>query len=365
MPHGRRVAWKNKRGCVEVDCEVSSAATTTDCAVPRSADNRRLAIKLSKDLVPISSDHKLLVGFHFGAEARPGEHPAIASIGLDPVNGQGLFECWWYKGDVDYMTAGDARIAHCDDYAVTVLQWPDSTPEEFRKSTYDAYHELMRAVQKTGHHHLAKIWNYFAGINDGKDDQEKYRQFSIGRADVFEELGIMDEVTPTGTAIGNIRDGDLSIIALTSKHDLLPAENPRQVSAFKYPRQYGPRSPKFSRGGSVFAGNHSLFLLSGTAAIIGHESAHPYDVDPQTTETLENLNRLCKSISSLSSEGPELILDKDCVLRVYLRNPDDRDFVARQLTNLLGSDESNLVFLHADICRCELVVEIDGVRVLS
>ena len=333
--------------------------------MPRSADSRRLAIRLSRDLAPISSDHKLLVGFQFGADTYQDEHPAIVNTGLDPVNGQGLFECWWYKGEVHYTTVGNVRIAHCEDYAVTVLQRRDSTPEEFRKITYDAYQELIRVVQGTGHRHLAKIWNYFAGINDGEDDREKYRQFSIGRADVFEELEIIDKVIPTGTAIGNIRDADLSIIALTSKHELQPAENPRQVSAFKYPRKYGPRSPKFSRGGCVSADNHSLFLLSGTAAIIGHESAHPYDVDPQTSETLENLNRLCRSISSLSSERPELVLDKDCVLRVYLRKPGDRDFVARQLTNLLGSNESNLVFLHADICRRELMVEIDGVRVLS
>jgi chorismate lyase/3-hydroxybenzoate synthase len=170
---------------------------------------------------------------------------------------------------------------------------------------------------------------------------------------------------PTGTAIGNIGDNGLSMSALTSKHDLHTTDNPRQMSAYRYPRQYGPRSPKFSRGGYVSTDNDSLFVISGTAAIIGHESVHPYDVRLQTSETLENLDHLCRAMSGLRAEGPHLVLDKDSVLRVYLRDLNDMDFVARQLTKLLGNIESSVVFLHADICRRELMVEIDGIRVLS
>lgn len=344
---------------------MSSAASRTDRAEPRAASERRLTVTLSDDIAPLSGNHKLLVAFHFGASPPWTRHAAIVSPGLEPIDGGDMYECWWYDGDVDVTTRGDMRIAQCEDYAVAILQRPDSAPEHFRETTYDAYHELLRAVQEMEHRHLVKVWNYFAGINDGDDDREKYRQFSIGRANVFGELGILDDTVPTGTAIGSIRDSGLSIIALISKHGLHAAENPRQVSAFKYPRQYGPRSPKFSRGGCVSIGNHSLFLLSGTAAIIGHESVHPYDVALQTGETLQNLDQVCKAISALSSDGRQLVLDKECVLRVYLRDSGDRDFVAGQLQKLLGSIESNVVFLHGNICRRELMVEIDGVRVLS
>jgi chorismate lyase/3-hydroxybenzoate synthase len=345
--------------------EVNSAATMADPPVLRSASERRLAIKLSKDVSPISCDHNLLVGFHFGAGPEPSGHSATVGTGLDPISREDTYECWWYRGDVDYTSCGNARIAHCEDYAVTVLQWPDSAPEVFRVNTYNAYHELMRAVGETEHQHLVKIWNYFGGINEGQGDREKYRQFSIGRAGVFEELGILDATIPTGTAIGNVKSAGMSIIALTSKHDLLSAENPRQVSAFRYPRQYGPKSPKFSRGGCVLAGSDNLFVISGTAAIIGHESVHPYDVGLQTAETLENLDHLCKAISDLRGAGPRLALDNKCVLRVYLRDADDLNLVAGQLQELLGSIASNVVFLNANICRRELMVEIDGASVLS
>jgi chorismate lyase/3-hydroxybenzoate synthase len=315
--------------------------------------------------VPISPDQELLVGFHFGPDPAPSRHPGVVSIGLDPIEGGDHFECWWYQGDVDHKMVGNARISQCADYAIVMIQVADSAPQDFRVRAHDAYQELLDVALRSGHPHLAKIWNYFPGINDGEDDREKYRQFSIGRAEAFESFGIVDASVPTGTAVGCTRDSGLTIVALTSRYSLLSAENPRQVSAFKYPRQYGPRSPKFSRGGCVPTESHDLLVLSGTAAIIGHESVYPYDVSLQTAETLRNLGHLCEAITELSSEGPQFVLDENCVLRVYLRDPDDKDCVARQLTELLGSIESNTIFLHADICRRELMVEIDGIRVSS
>jgi len=343
---------------------VSSAVSRADNAAPRAEGAGRLTITLSDEVAPASGNHNLLVGFHFGRAALPTEYAAIVNPGLEPIDRDDLYECWWYDGDVGSATSGDIRITHCEDYAVAILQQPDPAQQDFQRATYDAYQVLLDAVKQTGHQHLVKIWNYFSDINDGEGDREKYRQFSIGRARAFEERGIFDDTVPTGTAIGSNCDSDLSIVALLSKHGLYAAENPRQVSAFKYPRQYGPKSPRFSRGGSVSAGDHSLFLLSGTAAIVGHESAHPYDVVLQTRETLQNLDQLCKAVTASSKDGRELFLDSDCVLRVYLRNPDDRDFVAGKLQEKLGGTGANVVFLHADICRRELVVEIDGVRIV-
>lgn len=341
---------------------MSNAVTTADHVTDLSARERPLDVTLTRDVDPPTPAHNLLVGFHFG-KSDDIEHPAIVNAGLVPIGGEDLYECWWYKGDVELKTIGNVRIAECEDVAVTVLQQPDAAAERFRKSTYDAYHELLAGVQTTEHCHLVRIWNYFGDINEGEEDREKYRQFSMGRASAFEEHGVFDEAVPTGTAIGTIGASELSIIALSSKHDFRPVENPRQVSAFRYPRQYGPKSPKFSRGGCVSVAEHSLFLISGTAAIVGHESAHPHDTVLQISETLRNLDELCAAMSGLH-DGPRLVLDNECVLRVYLRDSNDLEFVARKLNGMFGSVRSNVVFLHANICRRELMVEIDGVRII-
>jgi hypothetical protein len=57
-----------------------------------------------------------------------------------------------------------------------------------------------------------------------------------------------------------------------------------------------------------------------------------------------------------------LSLDDEIILRVYLRDRRDLDVVAARLQEVLGSASRNVVFLNADICRRELIVEIDGAK---
>lgn len=335
-----------------------AVAVTTATATQRS----RLQISLSDEIDSPEDGRKLLVCFSFGDAAVGTEIAGVVNTGLEPLGGKSVYECWWYDGDVEHSQVGNARVAECDDYAVTVLQRPHRPREEFRSDTYEVYHELIAALATTRHRNIVKIWNFFDDINDGEGDDEKYRQFSIGRAQVFEELDVGREAMPAGTAIGTTSESAFTVVALTSRHEIRFAENPRQVSAFHYPRQYGPSSPKFSRGGCVGTPAGVLCLLSGTASIVGHESQHPFDIAPQTGETIENLNRLCDVLSGISGAGAGMALDDDCALRVYLREPKDAGIVAEKLAAVLGDDNRNVVFLNANICRQELMIEIDGAR---
>jgi chorismate lyase/3-hydroxybenzoate synthase len=346
------------RGTVQ---PVGDAITTLEEEGRQRLAGKRLAITMSPEIRAPSPAHELLVAFHFGHDPAVEPCELIVNPGLDPVAGDDVFECWWYRGDVQHKRTGDIRIAECEDYALVILQREDAPPGQFREVSHAAYRDLLEALKGTGHGHLARIWNYFSDINAGDGDAEKYRQFSIGRAEAFDEVGLFDTSVPAGTAVGSDAGG-LSIIALVSKHDFFPAENPRQVSAYRYPRQYGPKSPKFARAGCVGTQDHHLFLISGTAAIIGHESAHPYDTKLQLEETLDNLEHLARAMSDAPGGGPEMKLDNDSILRVYLRDASDLEPVAERLRAQLGSIDRNVVFLRADICRRELMVEIDGVR---
>ena len=342
---------------------MSNAFSKLENRAAKNAATNPVEISLTREITPPSPDHELLLAFHFGASAGA-DDPRIVSPGLDPVGQGDLYECWWYRGEVELESVGNVTIAQCEDFTVAALRRPDAAPEGFRAAARDAYRDLLLAVSKTEHEHLVRMWNYFGNINAGEGDAEKYRQFSAGRADAFEEFGLFDEAVPTGTGIGTVRDSELTIVALLSRHNFQSVENPRQVSAYRYPRQYGPRSPKFSRGGCVSLGKYSVFLISGTASIVGHESTHPHDTEMQISETLTNLHKLCETMSGLHLARERIVLDAGCVLRVYLRDPEDQGVVAAKLTELLGDIGSNVVFLHADICRRELMVEIDGTRII-
>jgi chorismate lyase / 3-hydroxybenzoate synthase len=325
----------------------------------------QLCVMLGESIEPPSPRHSLLAAFHFGESHPDAGNPTVISLELDPLEQGSLFESWWYRGNVRSVTIGTARVAICDDYSVALLKADEPKHGDFQALTCRAYEELIRAVRSTPHPEIVKIWNYLGGINHGEDDFERYRQFSVGRAKSFRTAGIRDADAPTGTAIGTSRDRGLTLIALASRRSAGLTENPRQLSAYRYPRQYGPSSPKFSRGGFVASDQHRLFLISGTAAVIGHESAYPYDAALQTDETLNNLGTLCRAVSALDPAGPLLSLDAKCTLRVYLRDPEDFTIVANKLKSAFGGDPPRMAFLHGCICRRELMVEIDGVRVTA
>lgn len=339
-----------------------SIASTANCVAVELPADRRLIVRLGDDLKQPNEQYKLLLAFHFGSNTVKHDHPATVSLRLQPLKDDQQIESWWYKGDITFSRSGPVKIAECQDYTVAIVQKEAIATNDFRAQTRRAYIQLVNAVRATRHPNLVKVWNYFGDINTGNNDREKYRQFSIGRAEAFQDLGINDEQTPTGTAIGTKDDSGLSLIALASNHKFSPVENPRQVSAFNYPRKYGPSSPKFSRGGVVSSEGHKLFLISGTAAVVGHESNFPYNTRLQIKETFRNLDYLCNAISNLDTDEPQFKLDDQVVLRVYLKNPDDYELVSQKLELELKMSSANVTFVHGTICREELTVEIDGVK---
>ena len=224
--------------------------------------------------------------------------------------------------------------------------------------TKAAYAELLQRVRPSTHPQLIRIWNYFADINVGDEDAERYRQFCVGRAQAVDAA--FNTPPPAATAIGTIGDSrSLQIIALCSNRPALALENSRQTPAWQYPRQYGKVSPGFSRGALLNADSAAPVLLaSGTASIVGHASMHVDDVAEQCHESLRNLR-------ALLDEGETHCRAKfnfaACqALRVYVREPSHLPIIQAVFEH---SDipAANIVFVHGDVCRRELAVELEGV----
>lgn len=157
---------------------------------------------------------------------------------------------------------------------------------------------------------------------------------------------------PAATAIGHHGGhGLLQVYALSATVPGHALENPRQVSAWQYPRQYGPTAPSFARAMQLPGGS---LAISGTAAVIGHASHHHDDVAAQADEAFANLHSLLKraELSRFDAHSP---------LKVYVRHPRNVDRVEMALARHLDPAVPR-VLLHGDICRRELLVEVDGWR---
>lgn len=147
------------------------------------------------------------------------------------------------------------------------------------------------------------------------------------------------------------------IYFLAAKTPGIQIENPRQVSAFRYPPQYGPRSPSFSRAVLKRWTGASHLFISGTASIVGHVSRHPRDPLAQLDETLANLEALLNHANRFLQASIRL-----ASIKLYLR-PDLRAAdVQQRLDERLGRDLPRLL-LTGDICRDDLLLEIEGLGV--
>ncbi len=135
-------------------------------------------------------------------------------------------------------------------------------------------------------------------------------------------------------------------------------ENPRQVSAFHYPPQYGPRSPTFSRAMVKDWGAGKHLYISGTASIIGHESRHRDNVLPQLTETLRNMSTLVHSAETEHGVAIHTLAELSQV-KVYVRDEQDHAAVRSHIHEQLGK-EVPVIYLGGDLCRKNLLVEVEG-----
>ncbi len=220
-----------------------------------------------------------------------------------------------------------------------------------------AYRQLLAAARPSAHPYLIRIWNFFGAINSGAGDAERYRRFCVGRNAGIDAM--FRNPPPAATAIGAPDPGaPLNVVALCSARPGIALENPRQTPAWQYPREYGPVSPGFSRGVVLRDGDATLLLASGTASIRGHVSLHIGDVLAQLDESLLNLGVLLEEGQRRS--GQRFDLGGLQALRVYLREPAALPAVQARLV-ALGLPLSRIAFLHGEICRTELDVELEGV----
>lgn len=259
-------------------------------------------------------------------------------------------ECWSVDADVSHGYAGDLRWSRGGGWQFVAIEVDEASPGGIEAACEHAYDRLLEHVAASPEPCLLRIWNYLDAINAGGGDAERYRLFCGARARSMAAHGMTRY--PAATAIGHHgAPGRLQVYALCAAQDGHAIENPRQVSAWAYPRQYGPTAPSFARAMQLPRGG---LAISGTAAVIGHASHHAGDVTAQVDEAVANLHALLER----AALPP---FDASAPLKIYVRHPRDAATVRAALGALLDPSVPRLM-LQGDICRRELLVEIDGWR---
>jgi chorismate lyase/3-hydroxybenzoate synthase len=242
--------------------------------------------------------------------------------------------------------------------AVAEGELPGTPHATLHTATILAYEELCAALEALDYPHLLRVWNYIPDINRDADGTERYLQFNAARQQALRSRGrVLTGNVPAASALGAASGSPLVVYFLAGKGAPAFVENPRQVSAYNYPQQYGTHSPVFSRAALVRHSGGLTLFISGTASIVGHRSTHVGDIAAQTRETLLNIDAL---LSAANAAAGSAHFDLGSLTgKVYVRRPADLPIIEAQLAPALAAG-ARFIYLQADICRQDLSVEIEA-----
>ena len=320
-------------------------------------------VRLSVDYVAADRPENLLAGentlavFGFGNDAPHSDDPRYLRVPLQP-HGASPFEVWRSNGPIRSGRDGDIAWSTDGQLLFGAIEL-DEHEIGIEAAAERIYAQLIAFQARSATPKLLRIWNYLDAITLGEGDTERYRQFCVGRA---RGMGDFDTSNlPAATAIGRCDDQrTLQVYWLAACEAGTPVENPRQVSAYRCPREYGRQSPSFARAMLPPADGHMPLLLSGTASVVGHATQHVGELLAQIEETFTNFDAL---LGAARQRAPWLPAQfgPGTRLKVYVRDRDDLPLVKAALDQRFG-DRVPRVLLHAAICRRELSMEIDGVH---
>ncbi len=239
---------------------------------------------------------------------------------------------------------------------------------ELRLAVERAYHALAECLAERGLVPL-RMWNYVPEIRSrAAGDLSRYEVFNMGRHRAVSEwlaAPRLDGRLPAASAIDH-HGPDLEVHVLAGPEPGIAIENPRQIPAWRYSARYGPRPPCFARALRVAAprGGEAVVLVSGTASIVGEDSRHAGDLAAQLDETFANLAALAGAFAPDGASDRAAALARYRALRVYVVRQQDAREVARRVRRALPA-AGVLELFRADLCRPELLVEIEGLAAAS
>lgn len=283
--------------------------------------------------------------------------PVIA-LDLPQIDGPPMAEVWTSDRLITLHTDPACSIAMNGNVLIGSMSLEEGADRSMDAAAYEAYKAILHQLHTLGYPYLWRIWNYFPRINDDQNGLERYRRFCLGRHHALTKtLADFPSSLPAATAVGT-KSGPLQIMFLAGTQPATHLSNPRQLNAYDYPQDYGPRSPSFARATLTRSEEECRLYLSGTASVVGHASRHAGLPRAQTEETIRNIQAVFEQAQHAA--GFNLIgTQRQALYKVYVRDSASHAEIQDAIMHSPLSGEQ-VLFLQSDLCRKELLVEIEG-----
>jgi enamine deaminase RidA (YjgF/YER057c/UK114 family) len=248
-------------------------------------------------------------------------------------------------------------------------------------SAGNAFGQLYAAFLQAGlgFNNIVRQWNYVEQIFSIKkidhEQRQNYQLFNETRGRYYSRYRTLSDF-PAATGIGVDFNGVtiecMLVKQLNENLRIIPVSNPRQVNSFLYAQsvlkgappgnQIKNQAPQFERARLMTDGSTSRLFISGTASIIGQQTIGINDVKKQTLVTIDNLEQLTSNMNLKSCcPGLTVFPEKYVYIRVYVKHEQDIPDVKALCLEHFGQIPMSIV--QADICRSDLLVEIEGEKI--
>ncbi len=214
---------------------------------------------------------------------------------------------------------------------------------------------------------IVRQWNYIERITALSPQGQHYQLFNDARSAFYAGCKWSNGY-PAATGIGAQWGGVVVIFDALRNSSAYsrPVDNPLQISAHSYSQKVLINSiekhkttPKFERA-RYMCGHKPMAYISGTAAIRGEESCRE-GLAEQARLTMENIDHLT-GVENLKQSG---VADAQrleyCAMRAYLK--DNKNWSEAKAWLKENYPAVDMLYLWADICREELLIEIEGFAV--
>ncbi len=302
-------------------------------------------IRLEKE--PLSSDHPCRLA-SIALKAYAPED--VIKTNLMPLCQIQPFENWYADQPVHLGERGKLSYAFNDAVLFGHAELDQKRIAEDLRETYKDMVQLLNSE----HYSLLRVWHYLPQLAEPSD----YQVFCDARAQAFslhkEDSYCAATVIGTGAHYG-------VVYFVAARKAGIAVKNPRQTLPYMYPKHYVEPAPMFARATLKQWGGKSHLYISGTAAIVGHESLHEGDADAQLNEIVNNLNSLLSEAAKTEHRYSKMPIERLRHIKLYVDKRVSAD-IATLIDRHLGLDIELQVF-EGQMCRTELLLEIEAMAI--
>lgn len=299
----------------------------------------------------------------------PTKKPLVAVVAQAPFEAELAIEVTYANTQITNIAYYDRHIILDNQVLLTGAIY-SSVQDSIGVQSDNIFSQLTTLLSDNGYkiNDIVRQWNYIERITHISPEGQNYQQFNDARSRFYAQTEWPGGY-PAATGIGTACGGAVVIVdAIRNSAKYSRAiDNPLQISAHAYSQQVlidsditrHKSTPKFERAREVNTASSSMVYISGTAAIRGEKSHYSSDALQQLELTMENIAYLVSPENPVNKGYITADNYSYSILRIYLKRlsnwPSVKQWITENYTNV------ETLCVEADICRDELLVEIEGI----